>query len=151
MVWGIKSPEEDGDNETWYTICQDDEEKWSWQEEWGRSTNILLGKDNDKNDKDPKQISAEKEADGMMLEERETKIDSMRWELGNMLKQVGQLMGQWEGKDREILELQNLVKEKEGEMQKLQEELDRKEHKIVWVENQLKKVWMDLFETANAV
>ncbi len=38
------------------------------------SANTLLGEDDDKNDKDPKQISARKEANRMMLAERETMI-----------------------------------------------------------------------------
>jgi hypothetical protein len=60
-------------------------------------------------------------------------------------------MGQLEGKDRERLKLQNLAKEKEGEILESQEELDRKEHEVVWVENQLEKVWIDHLEATNAL
>jgi hypothetical protein len=52
--------------------------KRSWQEEWEVSVNILLGEDDDKNDKDFEQISARKEVNGMMLAKWETKIDRVR-------------------------------------------------------------------------
>jgi hypothetical protein len=45
----------------------------------------------------------------MMLAERETKIDRVRGELDNKLEQVGWTMGQSEGKDREMLNLQDLA------------------------------------------
>lgn len=124
--------------------------KGSWREEWEVSTNSWLGKDDNKNNKDPKQISASKEANGMILAERETKIDRVTGELDDSLEQERLMMGQLEGKHRKTLELQNLAKEKEGEILELQKMWDRKEHKVVWVETQLKKVWIDLLEAAIA-
>jgi hypothetical protein len=125
--------------------------KGSWWEEWEVSANTWLGKDDNKNNKDPKQISARKQANGMILAERETKIDRVTGELDDSLEQEELMMGQLEGKDMKTLELQNLAKEKEGEILELQKMWDRKEHRVVWVETQLKKAWIDLLEAAIAV
>jgi hypothetical protein len=122
----------------------------TWWEECKVSANTPLGKDDNKNDKNPKQISVRKATDGMMLAERETEIDRVSGELDNRLEKVGQMVGRLEGKDREMLKLSNLAKEKEGEILELQEELEqRKEHEVVWVESQLKKGWINLLEASD--
>jgi hypothetical protein len=128
--------------------------KGIWREEWdvsgggGRHNRPVANsdtpsdedEDEDKNNEVPKQkISVRKEAHAMTMAEREAKIDRVRGELGNALEQVGRMMGQLERKDREMLDLWDLVKEKEGGILELQEELDRKEKEVVWVENQLEQ------------
>ena len=151
MGGGIKSLEDKGGSMTLGKLFgRMMKKKGSWKEEWdvsnegGRqnrpviNSDTLLDEDEDKNNEGPKQIYAKKEANAMMLAEREAKIDRVRGELDNALEQVGQMMCQLEGKDREMLELWDLAKEKEGEILELQEELDRKEKEVVWVENNLR-------------